>query len=839
MRRSYRKWSRSAIVAVMGLTACVEQPMTLPRDPVVPGVDRPGTPAAALAALDCAVAVRARRVTCSPPEASGPNGADPLIVGGQGQHVQLTSANIMVADSPGVYLSFEVDVNVQNLIPQALGTRDGAAPDSNGVEVFFHQLPTATVGSGDITIENATGLSTFLSADQPYFRYSGSELGGDGILSQNETSTDKTWQFRVHDSVLNFAFRVYVAAAVEFEDGWVDVTPPADTLLLGTSQVLSATVRNAVGNVIAGAPPVTWGTSDSGVAIVDAAGNVTGVSAGAATITATSGVRSGSAQVQICPSLALGSAYVADMPGGANICLGAGPGGTASEYTIIPVNDTASVSLSVTGSGIVPVTGAPTPSLIASGAMKRVSAGGELQRDDDFETALRTREREQLRNKRPLTRFEMRMRQSALRGNVPGGISAAITPGLPAVGALMSLNVDTNTLCSTSDTRTGRVMAVGTRVIVIADTSNPAGGFTPGDYQAIADTFDTKIYPVMAANFGTPADIDGNGRVIAFFTRAVNELTPVGSGSFVGGFFFARDLFASAGCPSSNVGEMFYMLAADPAGEVNGNIRSVSFVQSITPGTLAHEFQHLINASRRIYVNTPWSGELEETFMEEGLSHIAEELMFYQGAGLSPRMNVGLAHLVNATAVEAFFKYGEANFGRLREWLLAPHTDGPFSTNDNLATRGVSWAFLRYAADQSGGTEQTTWQALVNTQRIGRANLSAVFGPVESLYRRFSAAVYADDAGISAAPLYTQPSWNFRSIYSGLDYDPGPSCTCAYELMTRNPANGVADSFTLAGGGAAAYLRIGVASNAFAAIKIRSGGAPPPSVVKVVIVRRK
>jgi hypothetical protein len=87
----------------------------------------------------------------------------------------------------------------------------------------------------------------------------------------------------------------------------------------------------------------------------------------------------------------------------------------------------------------------------------------------------------------------------------------------------------------------------------------------------------------------------------------VNELTPANSASYVGGFFFGRDLFPVAdtptlqGCAGSNTGEMFYLLAPDPAGSINGNVRRTGFVDSVTTSVLAHEFQHLINASRRLY----------------------------------------------------------------------------------------------------------------------------------------------------------------------------------------------------------------------------------------------
>ncbi|HEX8906298.1 MAG TPA: hypothetical protein VF771_15725, partial [Longimicrobiaceae bacterium] len=502
-----------------------------------------------------------------------------------------------------------------------------------------------------------------------------------------------------------------------------------------------------------------------------------------------------------------------------------------AEYTTVPVNmsEADSVALSVTGTGIVPVSGGPSPDRAASGA--RFSAFGTL-RPEDFGARLRARDR---------ARLSRLMPEAQLRMQRPGGPRGAITPGVPAVGALMNLNVETDNSCSTFDTRVGRVMAVGTRIIIVADTMNPSGGLSAADYQAVADSFDTFVYPVATANFDVPSDIDSNGgRVIAFYTRAVNELTPRGSSSYIGGFFFARDLYPATSCPTSNVGEMFYMLAADPDSTVNGNIRTVSFVKSKTVGTLAHEFQHMINAARRIYVSH--AADFEETWLDEGLAHISEELIFYNRSGLAPGANISAATLAGSSTVQsAFFTYQESNFGRLRQWLLSPTTSGAFQPDDDdLATRGAAWAFLRYAADRKGGTQSSTWHALVNSTQTGLTNLQTVLG-TDPLpwYRDFAAAMYADDAGLSPASAYTQPSWNFRNLYANLDYDPGPACSCAYELAVRNPGNGVADSFTLSDGGAAAYLRMKVSASGFAGLRTLSGGVAPGSTVRMLIIRRQ
>ena len=153
----------------------------------------------------------------------------------------------------------------------------------------------------------------------------------------------------------------------------------------------------------------------------------------------------------------------------------------------------------------------------------------------------------------------------------PGAASMRLSPSFSAssaswaVGDTVALNTRTgNTFsdaCQVPDLRAGRIVAITNSAIVVADTGNPTGGYTDAEYLTIGLQFDT-VYTMDTGAFGTPTDIDNNGKVIMFFTRAVNELTPTGSQSVVGGFFYGRDLFPKAdspvlgtgsGCPTSNV----------------------------------------------------------------------------------------------------------------------------------------------------------------------------------------------------------------------------------------------------------------------------------------------
>ena len=85
-----------------------------------------------------------------------------------------------------------------------------------------------------------------------------------------------------------------VAVAV----GSVQVAPASATLNTGGTVGLTATVRDAAGNLLTGRA-VTWSSNQAGIATVNATGVVTGVVAGTATITATSEGQSGSSTITV------------------------------------------------------------------------------------------------------------------------------------------------------------------------------------------------------------------------------------------------------------------------------------------------------------------------------------------------------------------------------------------------------------------------------------------------------------------------------------------------------------------------------------------------------------
>jgi hypothetical protein len=460
----------------------------------------------------------------------------------------------------------------------------------------------------------------------------------------------------------------------------------------------------------------------------------------------------------------------------------------------------------------------------------RSSERGRLQKDDAFELALRERS---LRELTPLI-------PSARTAKQKTGGRFNLSAAVPQVGDLMSLNTNSSSTCINPNLRTGRVVAISNRAIVVSDTANPVNGFAPSDYEHFGATFDTLVYPVDTLNFGIPSDVDQNQHVILFFTRAVNELTPPSQNFYVGGFFFSRDLFpkvtdgAVQACAASNFAELIYLLAPDPDGVVNSNVRTTEFVRTVTVGTIAHEFQHTINASRHLYVNTG-SSTFEETFLDEGLAHVAEELTFYRASGLAPGQNINYQTIQASPKTQiAFDNLAAANFRRFREFLGNPLTNSPYASNSNITTRGATWSFLRYAADRHVGSESDMWFQLVNPPPgiRGLANLSrAVTSDLSAWVRDWTVATYADDFIPGAQSVDTDPSWNIRSMVSAVNGGAWP--------LSTQPLDSAGVTSVNLSDGSAAYLRFGVAAGAIGGGRIIARGAEVPAGFALSILRTK
>jgi hypothetical protein len=161
-------------------------------------------PETTLAAFDCVVTVGAG-MTCRSPAASAGD-ARGMMMGGQDTYLRLSSSNVSYDSGTEI---FQMDVTVQNLLNEAIGTPDGTVPDPEGIQVFFADGPNVSGGTGEVTVANADGTAFFLAANQPYFAYP-------EVLAKDEVSAPKTWQFSVPGTVTSFGFRVYVETEIQY-----------------------------------------------------------------------------------------------------------------------------------------------------------------------------------------------------------------------------------------------------------------------------------------------------------------------------------------------------------------------------------------------------------------------------------------------------------------------------------------------------------------------------------------------------------------------------------------------------------------------------------------------
>ena len=626
----------------------------------------------------------------------------------------------------------------------------------------------------------------------------------------------------------------------------VVVTAASSSILVGQTTSATATTLSATGAVLTGRT-ISWSSGTPTVAAVTSAGTVTAVGAGQAVITASSESKSGQVTITVtavaatCAGLSaltlqVGEVHLLTSAERAQLCIGGGISG--GEYVLIPFNsDTTAVAqpVSLSATNTVAIQAPLAAQVVAS------HSGALFRQNRMPDEALAVRRMAQsrallgpsLRNRaRSGALFASQLAPSGRRG-----INGLATS--PTVGTLAQINANGNNACTVPLMRTGRVIAVTAHAIVLADTLAPAGGYTTADYLNLATTYDTLVFPLDTTNFGSPSDIDNNGRVVLFFTTAVNQLTPAGSATFAGGFFYNRDLFPSTPtpgffqCNTSNVGEIFYLPVVDAARTINEFFDDKPSMIKETVATLAHEFQHLISASRRIYVNN--SDDFETIWLDEGMSHIAEELLYMRIAGFTPKSDLTYPTIsANQTLLDAVNFYQIQNLIRFQRFISKPETNSPISTNDSLTTRGATWNMLRYLLDQSTGAPSSYTRALDNAIGNGIPNLNAVFAStapsLTAAMRQIAVALFTDNAGFTATSQYTFPSWNFRSVMLGV-----PS-SFSYSLLTRPLLPGANQTFTLRGG-ASSYLRFRIVAGVAALVGPPQGGAALATAVDLILVR--
>jgi hypothetical protein len=382
---------------------------------------------------------------------------------------------------------------------------------------------------------------------------------------------------------------------------------------------------------------------------------------------------------------------------------------------------------------------------------------------------------------------------------------------------------------------TAEVIAVSNKAVIFEDVL-AAGSYTAQEYDEILANFDNVIFDADTLYFGAPEDVAGDiapGQVVILYSSGVNNMTESYTLGYISGFFCPLDIIEDAG----NNAKMFYLAVPDPNGEYAGGSLPKDVARLVTDNTVAHEFQHLINARTG-------TGAAQEVWINEGLSHLAEEIVGHAAAGLEPGAELVPGDIDGAN----FDKYYANNFLNLREYLLAPgdtaallNSTDPLG-NNTFRMRGASWSFVRYLLDRFGAPA-TEWQItrqLINAGSLdSRQAVFEVFGvPFNDLAADWSAMLVVEDRTDlvgAVRPELELASYQLRSFYTIYPLNPDDT-----SLGLDTSGTVTMDLFTAT----AEYFTLGAdAATSGSGLRLQTGSGADLSTTAVVphlvIVRTK
>lgn len=452
-----------------------------------------------------------------------------------------------------------------------------------------------------------------------------------------------------------------------------------------------------------------------------------------------------------------------------------------------------------------------------------------------------------------------------------GGARASLNPNIPTVGQLLALRSPVGgdgglATCTSTSRVVARVRAVGPHFALVEDTL-VAGALTQADYAEILSQVEGVSWPVDSAYFGTPRDLDGNGRVLALVTPEVNRLGAAG-------FFTVTDLAPAADCPASNEGEILWLIAPDPARQFGFDPIPIGLVKTRLAGIVSHELQHLIHAERRVFEAGGDFDSPDELWLNEGLSHIAEEVSGFYDAGRHTGEDLAFDDLGEPATQERFSRYHLSDFRFVRDYLQNPRAvpallDDPVTRGQLRRARGFGYLFLRWLADQyasegaPGLVGTLEEEALFRDLTVGGATLlRSTQNVVAALARRGEVHTWAElfsdyvgmpgvdgvaDADIPLDGKLELASWNLPQVYENarangfaLDFPDGFPLRPTPVLLRTIPASGFSAQVRLLPT-TGAYFRVeGLSETPLSRISVTSStgsSLPSGNEIRVTIVR--
>ena len=326
----------------------------------------------------------------------------------------------------------------------------------------------------------------------------------------------------------------------------------------------------------------------------------------------------------------------------------------------------------------------------------------------------------------------------------------------------------------TDTTITAALIAGGARANAYVDVAD-TGRVSRSRIQADVDRFSTVIHPLVTSALVRDPGTGDIGRVYLLYTNLVDEVGD--ETTKVRGFFSAASV-----------------LPVNQGG--NGNLTNLLYINpfndpEVNDAVLAHEFQHLFSFHQHVLIR---NGPAEEDWLNEGLSHVCEDL-------------IGDHDAHNRANVERF--------------LANPSRTPLRGSVDNTAVRGAAYLFVRSLIEDYG---MGILPRLVQTNRSGLRNVKeATGGRITDIYERYLSRLFLSGSGLNAALDYTTPF--LADTTNGARRFPRPD-----EILLTpetSPAQGSVQPM------AAAFLRLSYDGNSTIWIQTDAEGAPGAFLIPV------
>lgn len=272
--------------------------------------------------------------------------------------------------------------------------------------------------------------------------------------------------------------------------------------------------------------------------------------------------------------------------------------------------------------------------------------------------------------------------------------------------------------------------------------------------------FEEGILPRVRDVFGLEPELgpDGDSRITILLTDALSN--------GIAGIFYGADLFANdpgdIQLKESNGRKIFYI--------------KYGLSSSITRyGTMAHEFQHMVNFWQKRINGGP--GVFEATWLNEGMSKYSEEICGY-----------GILEGDENTAL--LLKLSQENFAdlSLTEW-------------EGLNSYGLSYLFVRFIAQENryGTSYREVTRALISSSLTGKANVEAITRePFAQTMARWAISLYINNHSSTNPADYGLSGLNLSGRFSGVTL-PG--------FVPVNLYSGIIDNVTLKADGVRGFVR--------------------------------